>query len=99
MSPFASEQQFEHVDTLLNKLRIAVEQGKLKRIRHLTCQYLNSFDAKCVAVERAYKKIELHRRPDASELKNIAQRLDPWKGSPEEVIVHYKPKRSNPDDF
>jgi hypothetical protein len=58
----------------------------------LAARHLNSHDAKCVAVKKAYRKLKPHRRPPVTELSSIAASLDPWKGSDEAVIVHYKPK-------
>jgi hypothetical protein len=99
MSLLVSEEQRDHATKLLKKLRDARGRGQWKRVKSLTRLYLNSHAAKLMAVERAYRQIELHRRPDKAKLPEIAQRLDAWKGTTEPVVVHDKPKNSNPDDF
>ena len=81
----------------LKRIRAAVQAGKWKKVNWLVVEWLRSFEAKRLAVRMAYKKMKAHR-PDKSELDAIAARLDPWKGSNEDVFVVNIPKENNPDD-
>ncbi len=89
----------EHAHALLRKIRFAREDGKKKRINYLGGLYLNSFDAKLMAVRRAYEQMTPHLRPDKAELRAIAQRIDPRQGTSEEVRVYRKRKSSKPGDY
>jgi hypothetical protein len=91
--------QREHADGLLRKIRFAREDGKKKRVDYLGRLYLNSFDAKLMAVRRAYEQLPPHLRPDKAELPAIAQGIDPWKGTSEVVRVYRKRKSSKPGDY
>jgi hypothetical protein len=89
----------EHVAKLLTRIRDAKELGQVKKLRHWTCTYLNSFDAKLAAVQRANRRRKLGDRLDTATERNTAAGLDPWQGTDEPVLVHRKPKTSNPDSF
>ena len=82
---------------LLKRIRAAVQVGKWKKVNSLVVEWLRSFEAKRLAVRLACRKMK-DCRPDKSELDAIAARLDPWKGSNEEVFVVHIPKENNPDD-
>jgi hypothetical protein len=88
-----------HVGKLLKQVRIAKELGQLKKFRHWAGAYLNSFDAKLAAVQRANRRRKLGDRLDTATERNTAAGLDPWQGTHEPVLVHRKPKTSNPDSF
>jgi hypothetical protein len=92
-------EQRQYADVLLGKVRVAIETGKRKKADYWTRRYLNSGAAKRMAVNEAYRSIKPHRRPDKSILLSIAQKIDPWQGTTEDVIVHLKPKKSNPNDY
>jgi hypothetical protein len=98
MTKLVHSKKRAHVHELLREIRSARMAGKKKRVDYLVRLYLNSFDAKLMAVRRAYEQLPIHLRPDKAELPAIAQRIDPWKGSSEEVRVHYKRKSSDPND-
>ena len=91
--------QKKHARALLSKIRSAHMAGKKKRVDYLVRRYLNSFDAKLMAVRRAYEQLPPHLRPDKAELSAIAQHIDPWKGTSEQVRVHYKRKSPDPSDY
>ena len=81
------------------RIRAAHDAGKKKRAAYLTSRYLNSYDAKYAATVNANRTLKPHRRVPLEKLPEIAAKLDPWRGSAEEVIVHFKPKRSNEHEF
>jgi hypothetical protein len=85
--------QIAHVDKLLRRAHSAA-RANTKNYR--VCQYLNSFDAKLHATLEAYEAMRPHRRPHKAKLESIASGLDPWKGTNEPVLVHWKPKASHP---
>ena len=87
------------VSGMLEQIRVAHQAGKQKRADYLTQQYLQSLDAKDVAVEQARRKLKLHRRPSASKLPAIAECLNPWQGTMEPVILSFKEKASKPGQF
>jgi hypothetical protein len=99
MTPSIFPHQIHHVQDMLSHIRSAHRAGKTKRAEQLGRQYLNSFDAKLMAAHRAYEQLPAHLRPDKAELPLIAQRIDPWKGTNEEVRVHVKQKSSDPSDY
>src|SRR5262249_39687639 len=99
MTRIVSLDQKEHARAMLRRIRFARDDGKKKRADYLGRQYINSYDAKLMAVCKAYRKMQPHRRPDKAELPMIAKRIDPWKGTNEEVRVHCRPKSSNPDGY
>ncbi len=90
----------KHEAKLIRKIERAHKTGKRKRVKHLTRQYLQSYDARYVATVRANRKLKPHHRKVPDErLPKIAANLDPWRGSSEEVVVHFKPKASNEHEF
>jgi Reverse transcriptase (RNA-dependent DNA polymerase) len=89
----------EHVEKLLTRIRIAKEAGRSKELRHWTGVYLNSFDARLAAVQRANRRRKLNDRLDTTTVRAVAADLDAWKGTDEPVPVHRKPKASNPGSF
>jgi hypothetical protein len=89
----------EHVAKLLTRIRDAKELGQVKKLRHWTGAYLNSFDARLAAVQRANRRRKLNERLDTATVLKVAAGLDAWQGTDEPVLVHSKPKTSNPDSF
>jgi hypothetical protein len=83
----------------LKRIRAVVQAGKWKKVNWLIVEWLRSFEAKRLSVRLACRKMKPHCRPDKSELDAIAVRLDPWKGSNEEVFVSNIPKESDPMTF
>ena len=88
-----------HERKLRRKIERAHVAGKRKRVEHLTRLYLMSLDARYVATVRANRELKPHRTAPARRLYEIAANLDPWRGSAEQVVVHFKPKRDNEHDF
>lgn len=99
MSITNPKKEEEHVEQLLKRIRVAKELGHGKKLEHWVCVYLNSYSAKYLAVRRANGQMKLDRRLKKAELEAIAGRIDAWKGTDEEVLVHLKRKPSNPYDF
>ena len=97
MPSVQSTEQQTHVANLLEQVRTANELGKHKKVRRCASVYLNSFDAKYAAVRRANAQMKLDHRFDRAELRSIAEGLDAWKGTKEDVLVHLKQKPSNPN--
>jgi len=86
----------EHVADLLKHVRVANERGHPGKLQYWTGVYLNSFDARYGAVQRANRRRDIDDRLDKASVRTIATRLDAWKGTAEEVLVHAKRKSSNP---
>ncbi len=89
----------KHEEKLRGKIEQAHQAGKRKWAEQLTRLYLMSHDARYVATVRANRELKPHRRVPDERLPEIAANLDPWRGSTEEVVVHFKPKASNEHDF
>jgi hypothetical protein len=89
----------EHVRQLLKRVRDANEAGRVQERDYRIREYLNSYDAKLQAVRRANHQFKFNQRFSKGELRAIAERLNPWKGTDEPVLVHLKRKPSNPDCF
>jgi len=89
----------KHAGNISRKIAAYHSAGKFKRAAHWTGMYLNSFDAKYVAVHRANQKLPRQRRRPKKELAEIAANLDPWKGSEEDVIVNLKFKGDTENSF
>ena len=81
----------------LKRIRAAVQAGKWKKAKSLTEAWLNSPEAKRLAVRLAYRAMPAHRRPHRSKLDAIAYALDPWKGSGEVVHVGVRSKKNSLD--
>src|SRR5215212_9723861 len=88
-----------HEQALLSDIQTAHAKGKIKRAHYLTGRYLDSYDPRLVAVNRAFHALPLHRRPRKSKLPEIANNLSAWRGTLEKVVFRYEPKKGNPDDF
>ena len=88
-----------HEGKLRRNVERAHQAGKPKRAEHLTRLYLQSNDARLVATVKANRGLKRHRRVPDERLPEIAANLDPWRGSSEDVVVHFKPKESNEHEF
>ena len=91
--------QEEHVADLLKHVRVANELGQLRKLRYWTGVYLNSFDARYAAAQRANRRRNIDDRLDEASVRTVATRLNAWKGTDEAVLVHAKRKSSNPASF
>ena len=96
--PIVTQKHRKRPSKQLKRIRAAVQAGKWKKVNWLVEQWLRSLEAKRLATRLAYRKMKPHCRPDKSELDAIAARIDPWKGSNEDVFVVNIPKENNPDD-
>jgi hypothetical protein len=84
---------------LLRKIVAAHQEGRTKKVGHLTKIYLQSYDAKLVATERAYRAVQKHLRPDPALIPLIAKGLNPWQGTTEKAILYFKEKPHQPHHF
>jgi hypothetical protein len=82
---------------LLGRIAAAHLAGKKNVERRHIVLFLNSYEARLTAVIRAAKQMPKGERPAPAQIKAIAQKLDPWKGTNEPVAVSFKKKKSNPD--
>ena len=89
----------QHVQRLLARLRVAHQCGLWKKADYLTKQYLQSADARNMAAIRAYRKLSPHRRPCMDKLPLIANRLNPWEGTDEPVILSFVEKPNKPNYY
>ena len=71
-------QKEEHVAKLLRRVRDANELGRIGKRDYWIRSYLNSNDAKLLAVRRANRQFKSDRRVKKPELRAIAERLNPW---------------------
>ena len=81
--PIDREKAEGHVQKMLDRIRAAHDAGKRKKTEYLIQQYLQSRDAKEVAVLQAWRKLKPHRRPSVKKLPVIAERLNAWEGTDE----------------
>jgi hypothetical protein len=94
-----STKEEEHVADLLKHVRIANELGQLRKLKYWTRVYLNSFDARYAAVQKANRQRKIGHRLDEASVRVVATRLNAWRGTDEAVLVHAKRKSSNPSSF
>jgi hypothetical protein len=81
------------VDKLLARVAAAYAAGDFRRYRNLSTKYFQSYDARCVAVREGYRALSRRRRRGLKgTLPGIANSLNCWMGSDEEVVVRTKKK-------
>jgi hypothetical protein len=83
-----------HVSEMLLHAEKAHRSGKQKRFRYFAAEYLNSYDARLMAVREAYRALNWGRRPEINALPGIAKSLDAWIGADEPMRVNIEPKDS-----
>ena len=88
-----------HTNAMLRRIRAASRSGKHKQAEALSRVYLGSMDARYAATLVAYHRLKPHVRPDVGSLFAVAQSLDPYSGTQEDVYLRFKPKKGNPDAF
>lgn len=88
-----------HEARLFECIRNAHRAGKPKCAAYWTRRYLNSVDAKHVALVEAYRDLKPHRRPGKVDFRKQAEKVNPWRGTTEPVVAHLKAKESNAFDF
>jgi hypothetical protein len=84
---------------LFLKINRAHEAGNHAKVSYLVNKFLKSFYVKYAAVCGAYREISLYRKSGIDDLVKVAEKLNPWEGTDEEVKVHVKPKESNEHEF
>jgi hypothetical protein len=86
-----------HTKAMLRRIHAAHCSGKRKLCDHLAHIYLNSMDARYTATRLAYTHLKPHERPDPGCLFAIAQAVDPWNCTDEDVYLRFQQKKGNPD--
>ncbi|HEX9323365.1 MAG TPA: reverse transcriptase domain-containing protein [Xanthobacteraceae bacterium] len=81
-----------HLRAKLTRIRKAHKAGDRKQLRYLIQQYLTSFDALMTATRLARQNMRWYRRPKKNELKYIAENLNAYQGTREEVRLILIPK-------
>ena len=89
----------QHVEKLLERVRVAKKLGQLKKLRYWAGAYLKSLDARRAAVQTANRRRKLSDRLDTATVRKIAAGLDAWKGTDEPVVAHLEKKDSTPVSF
>jgi hypothetical protein len=79
-----SAQARSHLKAKLTGIQKAHKTGA-PQLRFLTQKYWNSFDARLAATRLAARKMRRYRRPKKAELKTIADSLNAFQGTQEEV--------------
>ena len=77
---------------MLADISRANKQGNLKLVRNRICRYLQSRDARCVAILEAYQSMRTEKRPDELDVDALAETLFPHKGSAEPVRLFMQRK-------
>jgi hypothetical protein len=83
-----------HLKARLTGIQKAHRTGD-RQLRFLIQQYLTSFDARLAATRLAASKMRWYRRPEETELKTIAKRLNAFQGTQEEVRLRLIQKGAN----
>jgi hypothetical protein len=82
----------KHQQKMLRRIKQARTSKQQKLLRRLIVEYLQSTDAKVLAVLEAYRAMAWSARPPKKSLPGIALSLNPWQPSDEPVLVDIKPK-------
>jgi hypothetical protein len=86
------------VDKSLARVAAAYATGDFRRCRNLSTKYFQSYDARCLAVWEGYRALSRRRRRGLKgKLPRIADSLNCWMGSDEEVVV--KTKKKGQDEY
>lgn len=88
-----------HVLKMLQKIKDAHIGGKKKLRLQLIILYLQSMDARVVAVDEAYRALKPSRRPGKKQLAAIASSINVWQPSDEPVVVNMKLKPNGDPRF
>ncbi len=87
-----SLQAMDHLEAMLTRIRKAHKAGNRRLLRHLIRQYLTSYDARLAATRLARGRMRWDRRPRKDQVKSIAENLNPYQGTQEEVRLILIPK-------
>jgi hypothetical protein len=88
-----------HLVAMLTRIQKAHRAGDRRQLRYLTQQYLTSHDARLAATRLASRKMRWGRRPKKSQLKSIAENLNAFQGTREEVrltLIRKGPEKFRP---
>ena len=88
-----------HEQQLLERIRHAHANGQHKKADYWQRRYLQSLDARRVAVDTANRSMKPHARRPESELLGIAKALDPRSGTKEPVDLWLQEKHHNPGEL
>jgi hypothetical protein len=83
-----------HLKARLTGIQKAYRTGD-PQLRFLIQQHVTSFDARLAATRLAASKMRWYRRPEETELKTIAERLNAFQGTQEEVRLRLIRKGAN----
>lgn len=83
-----------HYRGFIQRIRAANLAGQHKKADYHSAEYLRSLDARYLATLRANAALKKNRRVATEKLLPIAQSLDAWSGTQEEVILRLKPKEN-----
>jgi hypothetical protein len=86
-----------HLEGMLTRIQKAHRTGNRRQLRYLIQQYLTSYDARLAATRLASRKMRWNRRPKKTQLKSIAENLNAFQGTREEVRLTLV--RKGPDKF
>lgn len=81
----------KHAGKTLRRIKAAHIGGKKNLRRRLIVQYLQSMDARVVAVLEAYHSLSPFRRPSRKLLASITEAICPCQPSDEPVVLSIKP--------
>jgi hypothetical protein len=81
-----------HFEATLSRIQKAHRAGNRRQLRHLIQQYLTSYDARLAATRLARGRMHWDRRPKKHQLKSIAENLNAYQGTREEVRLILIPK-------
>jgi hypothetical protein len=70
-----------HARKMLLKIKLAHSAGKKRLRQRLLVLYLQSLDARVVAVDEAYRALRPSRRPGKKQLASIAEAIWPWQAA------------------
>lgn len=99
MQTMNTAKQKAHVEQLLENVSNAHKRGQIKKRDYWMDRYLESHDAKLIAVQRVNSGRKTKNHLDQRTIGKVAAGLDPRKGTDEIVVVHQKPKSSDPKSF
>src|SRR6266704_2654196 len=74
-----------HLQATLTRIQRAHRAGERRQLRYLIQQFLTSFDARLTATRLASSKMRWNRRPKKHQLRSIAENLNAYQGTREEV--------------
>ena len=89
----------KHEKKLFNKIAAAHVEGSSFKAWHFTVNYLNSFAAKLVAVDKAWQKLPNHLKNSKMDFRLIAKKINPFAGTDEPATLNWELKKEDFVDF